>query len=183
MSLIFNICVLIFIILFSIHKLNKNYKIFYLLLYIYYQGMITSASLTYIETGIYISEQDRDSYFVGANLYFLIFFILSIQTIEIVIRTFDKGVRPHFPKFKLGQWRFEYNLIYMSGVVILCSLVLNLLLSSSPLFDDSVTRFTYWQHSTIPIFRTLFGKYCDLSALYFWTCIFKERKELPFFCC
>lgn len=157
MTLLLNILILLFIIWFSIHKLNKDYRLFYLLIYVYYQGIITSASLTFIETGIYVSEQGRQSYFVGANIIFLIFFLISVQTLEYAIRFLDKGLRAKLPSFRLGKFEMDYYLIYGISVVTLSLLIFNLLLSASPLFDSSVTRFTYWPNSAFPFLRKVFG--------------------------
>ncbi len=176
MSLIANVLIVLLIFAIGIYKLNKDYKLFYLLVYVYYQGLITSASLTYIETGIYISEQDRFSYFVGANFYFFIFFILSIQTLELIIRGLDKNVVAHFPKFKIGQKHVGYRIISISSILILSVLVMNLTLSSSPLFSDSVTRFSYWENSRIPILKTLFGNTATFLPFLFGITYLKRRR-------
>ncbi|NDV14595.1 hypothetical protein GO009_01035 [Muricauda sp. TY007] len=176
MSFFLNISIVLFVIFFSIHRLNKNYKLFYLLLYVYYQGIITSASLTFIETGIYISEQGRESYFVWANLCFLVFFLISIFSVERVFKSLNRHVRFQAPSISYQGANIGYLIIFALGILILGLLLLNLLMSSSPLFDNSVTRFTYWPNSKFPVLRSIFGNTAAFLPFIFGN-IYVRRKR------
>lgn len=180
MSLLLNVIIVFIIVLFSINRLNKNYKIFYLLLYVYYQGLITSASLTYIETSIHITEQGRQSYFVWSNLIFLIFFILSILTLELVVKAFDKKVKVNIPWFSLNTKTLEFSIIYYLSFLILGLLLFNLLLSESALFTTGISRFNYWRNSKLPFLNTLFGNTATFLPFMFGLIYLKKRNKAIF---
>lgn len=177
MSFLLNISIVLFVIFFSIHRLNRNYKLFYLLLYVYYQGIITSASLTFIESGIYISEQGRDSYFVWANLCFLFFFLISIFSVEWVFKFLNRHVRFEVPSLYYQGTNIGYLAIFFLGLVILGLLILNLVMSPSPLFDNSVTRFTYWPNSKFPVLRGIFGNTAAFLPFIFGNVYLRKKRS------
>src|SRR6056297_2037763 len=176
MTLVLNIVILLLICLISIYKLNKNYKRFYILFYVYYQGMITSASLTFIESGIYISEQARDSYFVWANLVFFVFFLISIQTLDVVIDFLERKVKVQMPVLKLRDKKLDYRIIVLVGVLVLVLLLTNLIVSPSPLFSSGVTRFTYWENSKLSFLRKVIGNTAIFVPFIFGWIYLRKRK-------
>ena len=156
MTLIINLFICGFIIFFSINRLKNDYKTFYIMFYLYYQAIITSASITYIEQGNYISEQGRYGYFVGANICFLFFFLISVYLIEYGLKILRRQTI-NLPKFKIGKIKLDYFLTVLVAISILFLLYINLFLSSSPLFDSSVTRFTYWENSKLNFLKSIIG--------------------------
>src|SRR5690606_19377477 len=91
-TLIFNIVLFFLFLLFLIKKLQGDFRLFYLLLLFYIQGFNTMTSLVYIENGIYINEQGRESSFAGAVFFYLMFFILTILLCEKTIVYLDKQI-------------------------------------------------------------------------------------------
>jgi len=177
MSLIFNIIILLSIIFFSINRLNRNYKLFYLFLYVYYQGIITSASLTFIETSIHITEQGRESYFVGANFVFLIFFLLSILTLEFVVKLLDGKLYVNIPWFTINSKKIEFPIIYYLGIFILGLLLLNLLISESALLNSHISRFNFWRNSKLAFLHNLFGNTATFLPFMFGIAYLTKRKK------
>lgn len=148
-------------------KKDKKHFIFYL--FIFFMQLWTLVSNAYIETGIYITEQDRYSYSNNSTkmlfLYNVIFF-LGIY--------FVNKVRWNNTSFVHGK-ELERNgevgnlskrillLLLTCMIVISCSLAINSLLTKFT-YGDAINKFNFWEHSIFP-FLLVFHKQMYLIAI------------------
>ena len=156
MNLAFNIVVGVVFLIFLYLIVKKSFKIAFLYGLLIFQAVTIIPSLIYIETGIYISEQGRDSYFVGATLAYVIYFII---TFIVIFATFSslKKVKATTLTFTLKGKNLDLKIIYYMAVFALIILYFNASQSKLPLFDSSVTRFTYWENSKFPFLNKILG--------------------------
>ncbi|WP_159018817.1 DUF6418 domain-containing protein [Algibacter sp. L3A6] len=159
MSITLGLNLLLFVIflLFTYNRLKRNYKLFYLLLLFYIQGFNMMTSLIYIEEGIYIHEQGKDSYFVGSVFFYFLFFIVTIYLCEKTITYLDKYLNFTDIKFSFLGAEIGGKFALMLVSLVLFLLYINVYLSPSPLFDKGVTRFTYWESSKLKFLNSIFG--------------------------
>ncbi|PGM92437.1 oligosaccharide repeat unit polymerase [Bacillus cereus] len=163
-------------------KKDKKHFIFYL--FIFFMQLWTLVSNAYIETGIYITEQDRYSYSNNSTkmlfLYNIIFF-LGIY--------FVNKVRWNNTSFVHGK-ELERNgevgnlskrillLLLTCMIVISCSLAINSLLTKFT-YGDAINKFNFWEHSIFP-FLLVFHKQMYLIAIIsgiIFT-VFKNKKKI-----
>ena len=156
MTLLFNLT-LFAVFLFFIYVLaKKNFKILFIYGLLVFQGLAIIPSLIYIEEGIYISEQGRNSFFVGATLSYIIYFILTFLIIYATFNTLNR-IKPITPKFKFNNKQIDTTVVFLVVVVSLSILLYNVSQSRLPIFDPSVSRFTYWENSKLPFLNKIFG--------------------------
>lgn len=151
-DLIFLLVVIFFV---SIGLLLKRHFGFVFLLWFGHFWMALSSA--YLESGSYITEQQRYSFYNGATLYllFLEFFLWAGVWLVVTLSKHERHFRP-VRLNKSGVWAV---LLFVG--VALFSLSVNLLLTGSPIFEDGLTRFNYWEKSAIPFLNKVFG---DVAA-------------------
>jgi len=147
------------------------------MLYLYYQAIVTASSVAYIEECNYISEQGRSGYFVGANFYFFIFFVLSVKIIEFGLVRLE-GYSIKIPKLKYNKGNYDYFLSISVGLLVFIILLINLFLSPSPILNPSiVTRFTYWENSTLSFLNSIVGNTSVFIPFIFGWIYTKHKKK------
>lgn len=156
MTLAFNIFLLVIFIAYVFYILNKDFKIVYIFGLFVFQGLTIIPSLIYIEEGIYISEQARDSYFVGATLIYVLYFIITFKLIMATFATLKKYKATN-PILKIRNVKYDSSIIFYIVVASLVILYFNASQSRLPLFDPEITRFVYWQTSKYPFLNKIFG--------------------------
>lgn len=156
MGLIFNLCLLLVFLIFLYYIIKLDYKIVFLFGLLVFQALTIIPSLIYIEGGIYISEQGRDSYFVGATFIYIAYFIITFLAIFITFNTLKK-IKPLCIKF-VYKSKDKDNFILLLIVFFTLSILLyNASQSRLPFFDPSITRFTYWENSRLPFLNRILG--------------------------
>lgn len=153
---ILNIVFILAYLLVVVFLLKKSLSFTFIFGLILFQSLTILPSLFYIETGIYINEQGRQSFFAGATIITVLYYIITFFILIVTFKSLNK--------FSLKAIRFSYHnqpvddfLIKRIVVFVLGILYLNALLSPLPLFNDSISRFTYWESSRFPFLNSLFG--------------------------
>ncbi len=156
MSFYFNILFAIILLIITFWFLKRDFKLFFLNGLIIFQAFTIIPSLIYIETGKMISEQGREGFYVGAVFYFGLFYLLSLLFLYLTFNTLYK--------VKLRTFYFTYHgknieIPVLLGLVIMALglLIYNALQSPSPLFNEGISRFNYWEHAKYPVLNKLFG--------------------------
>ena len=156
MGLFINLFFALLFVLFTYYYVKKSFLLSFLYGLVFFQAFSVIPSLIYIEQGIYINEQGRFSFFTGATILCVLYFILTFVIIAMAFKSFNKKRLPVF--------QFSYNgrnvelLIVMAMIILpLVLLLINAVLSPLPILDSSVTRFTYWSTSRFPFLNSLFG--------------------------
>ncbi|TXE19086.1 hypothetical protein ES692_04310 [Psychroserpens burtonensis] len=135
---------------------RKDYKIVFLFGLLVFQGLTIIPSLIYLEEGIYISEQGRDSFFVGATFMYVMYFFITFTVIFMVFELM-KRFKTSQPVFRLNNNIVDEKIIFYIVVFTLLILYYNASQSRLPLFDPTVTRFTYWPNSKLPFLNKILG--------------------------
>ena len=156
MTLILNIILFLFLLGYLFYLSKVNFKTLFIFGLLVFQGITIMPSLIYIEEGIYISEQGRDSYFVGATFLYLIYFII---TFKLIFSTFSslRQYKATNPILKIKGKKYDSTIIFYIVLVSLLILFYNASQSRLPLFDPEITRFTYWPNSKYPFLNKIFG--------------------------
>ena len=144
-----------------------------------FQAFTIVPSLIYIEEGIYISEQGRDSFFVGATFCYLIYFIITFALIKLTfnsLKNFDISA----VKIKMGNNSIDSKIVLFIAVLSLMILLVNAAQSRLPIFDSSVTRFTYWKNSQYPFLNKIFGN-VSVFIPFCLGIVFKKHKKTAIF--
>lgn len=139
-----------------LYFIRKAFSFSFIYGLIIFQSLTILPSLIYIESGIYINEQGRNSYFSWATVITSIYFIITLLTLYLTHKQLNR--------YSFRTFKFTYKgkdvegLILRSIVIVVLSLLLfNASLSPLPLFDMSLSRFTYWSSSRFPFLNTIFG--------------------------
>lgn len=174
---------IVFIIAYSlvvIFLLKRSFKFTFLFGLILFQSLTILPSLFYIETGIYINEQGRQSFFTGATILTVFYYII---TFTILLLTFKYLNRFNLRAIKLSYHKrpADDQLIKVLIVTVLAILYINALLSPLPLFNDSVSRFSYWESSRLPFLNSLFGNTAMFIPFALGYLFLKQRKFSLFF--
>lgn len=156
MSLVFNFTILLIFILFLYFLIKLDFKLVFLYGLLVFQAITIIPSLIYIEEGIFISEQGRESYFVGATLTYVIYFIITFSVIFLTFTSFKK-LKAMTPVFSDNGKPLDKKIIYYIAVIAMSVLFFNASLSKLPLFDPSITRFSYWENSQFPFLNKILG--------------------------
>lgn len=158
-----NIVINIFFLLMSLHIFNKYKILFFFFLPFLLQYVWMSFSLTVIESGVYISEQDRVGYFQYSNLYLLGFFILSFISFTTGFYFTSNKIKISVPRLKFYGKKNSW-LIFIIAFAALSLGLINLFLSDNIYFDtnrnnwqNAVTKFNYWEKSTFPFLKSIIG--------------------------
>lgn len=151
----------------AIHtKLFLSCKYWPFLFYLIYACIFPIASNLYLEQGVYVTEQERISYFTGSTLrlifYDSILFITCFISLYVVKESIvKKSITKERDMtngycFLIKPQRYTFLLFYVV-IFIEILIFLNLFMSEIPLFSSSVTRFNYWENSRFPSLRILVG--------------------------
>ena len=156
MLLAFNLLNFVIIIVVTYKLLTKNVRLFFLYGLLIFQAISVVPSLIYIEMGKYISEQARMGSFVGATFFYCMFYLTSLLFIYATTNSL-KPIKLRVVKFEIRNNNIEDHLLFIIAISVLSILLLNAYQSPSPLFEKTVTRFTYWEESKYPILQKIFG--------------------------
>jgi len=155
----FSIIVIFIFIGFNI-KLFLSYKFWPFIFYLFYAYILPILSNLYLEQGIYITEQERYSYFTGSTLrllsYTFVFFIIYYFAINIISSiAYNKKIL-HDNTLDTKSKKNFFFLFYIV-IILLLLMYINLLLSEIPLFSSDITRFNYWENSRFPFLVGIVG--------------------------
>lgn len=111
-------------------------------------------SSAYLEGGVYITEQQRYSFSNNSTFYLLLLeacfwscFILAVKFINVL-----------FPSGRSVRYSLSMSwAVLLFSALALAMLLLNVVLTGSPLFNDSITRFNFWDNSRLPYLNMIFG--------------------------
>jgi len=156
MTLLLNLTLLLIFISFLSFLIKLDLKIVFLFGLLVFQAITIIPSLIYIEEGILISEQGRESYFVGATLAYVIYFMITFIIIFLTFNTLKK-YKPTILVFKIEKKPVDSKIIYYLAVLALAILFFNASQSKLPLLDPSITRFSYWENSKYPFLNKILG--------------------------
>lgn len=156
MGLYVNLFFALIFLLFTYYYVKKSFLLSFLYGLVFFQAITVIPSLIYIEEGIYINEQGRFSFFTGATIVCVLYFIFTFILIAMAFKTFNRYRLPVF-QFKYGDKNIEWMLVLALITIPLSLLLLNAVLSPLPILDSSVTRFSYWSSSRFPFLNSLFG--------------------------
>lgn len=137
--------------LFVVFLLGRHF-LFLFMLWFGHFGMALSSA--YLESGFYITEQQRFAFNNGATLGLLAleFFLWFGVWSAIKISPFCCRQVPAVRYSRLGS---SFALFLVGMVLFL--LILNVLLTGSPLFDADLNRFNFWDSSKLSFLNSLFG--------------------------
>ncbi|WP_161596061.1 DUF6418 domain-containing protein [Patiriisocius marinus] len=123
---------------------------------VFFQAFSVIPSLIYLEQGVYINEQGRMSFFTGATILCVLYFIFTFVLIAMAFKSFNKRSLPVFNIAFKGR-NIEVPLII--GLILFAQgiLLINAALSPLPILNPEITRFTYWSHSRFPFLNSIFG--------------------------
>ncbi|MEX0997215.1 MAG: DUF6418 domain-containing protein [Flavobacteriaceae bacterium] len=156
MGLYVNILMFLLFIVFTLYYVKKSFLLTFLYGLVFYQAFSILPSLIYIEQGILINEQGRFSFFTGATILATFYFIFTFLIIAMSFKTFNKKRLPVFHLAFKGE-NIDLKIVIFIVLIAQGVLLINAALSPLPLFDSSVSRFTYWQSSRFPFLNTLLG--------------------------
>ncbi len=133
----------------------KRHLLFLFMLWFGHFWMALSSA--YLEGGVYITEQQRYSFYNGATFWLLILdaFLWTGIWCSISFLSKFKGLA----SVRFGKLGVQFVLLFV-GVALLL-LFLNLVLTGSPMFDSELTRFNYWDNSRLPFLNKILG---DVAA-------------------
>ncbi|KXO00633.1 hypothetical protein LS48_04385 [Aequorivita aquimaris] len=156
MGLFINLLFALLFVLFTYYYVKKSFLLSFLYGLVFFQAFSVIPSLIYIEQGIYINEQGRFSFFTGATILCVLYFILTFVIIAMAFKSFNEKRLPVF-QFSYKGRNVELIVVLAMIVLPLTLLLINAVLSPLPILDSSVTRFTFWSTSRFPFLNSLFG--------------------------
>ena len=168
---VFFLCILLFA--------KSNFKIFFLYGLLVFQGLAIVPSLIYIEQGIFISEQGRESFFAFATLTYVLYFAFTFLMLFATYGTLNSFKSPSL-RLKLLNRKLDHKLVALIAVGSLAILIFNAVQSKLPLFDTSVSRFTYWENSKYPFLNKIFGN-VSIFIPFALGVLFLKKKPLSLF--
>lgn len=156
MVLFINLFFALLFVAFSYYYVKKSFLLSFLYGLVFFQAFSVIPSLIYIEQGIYINEQGRFSFFTGATILCVLYFIFTFSVIAMSFKSLNRRTLP-VVQFKYKGRNIELFAVLAMVIIPLSMLLINALLSPLPIIDSSVTRFTYWSTSRFPFLNSLFG--------------------------
>lgn len=157
--------------------LRKSFQVSYLIIPYMFQGFLTIPSLIFIESGGYITEQDRAGYFVGATIIFFLFNVTSILINWFVLKYFINKLNIFSPIFIVNKKNIDLILIKSFIVLILILLLINLAISPIPFFNADIDRFVYWENSKLPFLGSVLGNTSSFLAFGIGCLFLRMRKQ------
>jgi hypothetical protein len=156
MTLYLNIFFALLFVAFTIYYTRNSITLTFLYGLLFYQAISVIPSLVYIEEGIYINEQGRFTFFTGATILAVCYYIFTFIVIAMAFKSFNKRRLPVIG-FSLYGKNIEIKLLFAMVIIAQGLLLVNAALSPLPFLDSSVTRFTYWGSSRLPFLNSIFG--------------------------
>lgn len=156
MGLYINLFFSLLFVVFTYYYVRKSFTLSMLYGLVFYQAFSVIPSLIYIEEGILINEQGRFSFFSGATVLCILYFIFTFIIIALSFKTFNKRKLPTFHFAFKGQ-SLDFKIIIAIVLIAQTLLLINAALSPLPLFNSSVTRFSFWSNSQFPFLNAIFG--------------------------
>ncbi|RMA65981.1 DUF6418 domain-containing protein [Ulvibacter antarcticus] len=156
MEFLINILFAVLFGVFAYFYAKNSFTLSFLYGLIFYQAFSTIPSLIYLEQGIYINEQGRYSFFTGATILSVLYFIFTLIIIAMAFKSFNKKKLPTFNLVSKGR-NIDLTLLVVIVIISMALLLLNAALSPLPMFSSSVDRFTYWSSSRLPFLNKIFG--------------------------
>src|SRR5690606_32913810 len=156
MVLFVNLLFTFIFVAFTYYYAKKSFTLTFLYGLVFYQAFSIIPSLIYIEEGVLINEQGRFSFFTGATVLCIVYFIITFIVIALSFKSFNKRRLPVF-NISFKKKKIEIKLLIAIVLIAQGLLLFNALISPLPLFDSSVNRFSYWSTSKLPFLNTLFG--------------------------
>jgi len=156
MGFYINLFFALLFVLFTYYYVRKSFLLSFLYGLVFFQAFSVIPSLIYIERGIFINEQGRFSFFTGATIVCVLYFIFTFSIIAMAFKSFNKRRLP-VVQFNFKGRNVELLIVMAMIVLPLILLLFNAVLSPLPILDSSVTRFTYWSTSRFPFLNSLFG--------------------------
>jgi hypothetical protein len=157
MIIAFNVLITLIAIIIMLYLLEKDLGLFLLSIIIFVQYIWMFLSLTVIESGVIIVEQNREGYFVYSTLVLLLFFITTIISLLLFKKIFTKLFNNiGITKIKFGKIKEHQITRFFVGFVFLAAF-LNLFLSPIPYFSDTVSKFNFWEHAKFPFLKSIVG--------------------------
>ncbi|HET8810835.1 MAG TPA: DUF6418 domain-containing protein [Flavobacteriaceae bacterium] len=175
MGLYINILFFLMFLGFSYWYAKKSFTLFFLYGLVFFQAFAILPSLIYIEEGILINEQGRFSFYTGATILCVLYFIFTFMVIAMSFKSFNKIKLPTFQLAYKGK-NVDKHLILATLVIVQFLLLVNAALSPLPFFDDSVDRFSYWSSSRFPFLKTIFGN-TAMFIPFGWGLLFPKYKK------
>lgn len=161
--------------LICIYFVRKAFTFSFIYGLIIFQSLTILPSLIYIESGIYINEQGRNSYFSWATVITCIYFIITLLTLYLSHKYLSKYNFRTF-KFSYKGNNIEEFILKSIVIVVLFLLLFNAFLSPLPFFDKSLSRFTYWDNSKFPILNSIFGNTASFIPFILGILVKKNKK-------
>jgi hypothetical protein len=156
MTLYLNIFFALLFVAFTIYYTRNSITLTFLYGLLFYQAISVIPSLIYIEEGIYINEQGRFSFFTGATLLAVCYYIFTFIIISMAFKSFNTRRLP-VVRFSIYGKNIEIKLLFAAVLIAQGLLLINAALSPLPILDSTVTRFTYWSSSRLPFLNSIFG--------------------------
>lgn len=156
MGLFVNLLFALLFVAFVYCYFRQSFTLAFLYGLVFFQAFSVIPSLIYLEQGVYVNEQGRMSFFTGATILCILYFIFTFVLIAMAFKSFNKRSLPVFNISWKGQ-NIDLLLIITLILVAQGLLLINAALSPLPIFNDSITRFTYWGNSRFPFLNALFG--------------------------
>ncbi len=156
MGFYINILFALLFMAFTYYYARQSFTLAFLYGLIFYQAISIIPSLIYIEEGIYINEQGRYSFFTGATILTVLYYIFTFIILALTFKSLNKYKLPVFT-FNIYGKNIEVKTVLIIIVSVQAILITNALLSPLPILNDSVTRFTFWSGSKFPFLNKIFG--------------------------
>lgn len=156
----------------------KTSKYFLFWILFYFGQLMAILSTMYIETGIFITEQGRYSYYTGASirlllmniLFFLVFFITLLLLSEK-----DKSAK--YIKIKIFNPYYLLRFMMVIIFLLMTYLFANLLISGVPLFSE-ISRFVFWtEYSSLPFAKEINNQLLLFSFILGTVYLFERNNE------
>lgn len=151
-----NLVFTLLFVIFTFYYVKRSFLFSFLYGLLFFQAFSLIPSLIYIERGIFINEQGRQSFYTGATILSILYFIFTFIILAMSFKTFNKRSLPVFRLTHKGR-DMEFFLVLAMIFIPLGLLLFNAALSPLPFFTDSVNRFTYWSSSRFPFLNSIFG--------------------------
>jgi hypothetical protein len=155
-SSILNLIFIVAYLIVVIFLIKRSLSFIFLFGLILFQSLTILPSLFYIESGIFINEQGRQSFFAGATILTVFYYLVTFFVLIITFKTLNR-YSLRVITFTYQKKALDESFIKVFIVIVLGLLYLNAFLSPLPFFNDSISRFTYWGNSKFPFLNGFFG--------------------------
>jgi hypothetical protein len=144
------------------YKTEKKYFLY--MAFIYVSQLWVIMSCAYIETGIFITEQDANSFWTGAtlslvsfNMVFFIFYFFMIRFLSKREKVEDDSGKPELSNIVR---KFFLVIILLSNIL----LFINIFVSGIPLFSNgTINKFSFWREYAV---YPEFNRFLAYSSFY-----------------